>query len=453
VVVAAAALGACKSTSPSQTSSSIPTNAGTVSLQAWTGVKVVKESLDPMTLVDPAAPVAVSGGLSGLYVQWNRGTSAAVSLFNWNGAEQPKDPLYQIGGRAGRGLAVPSCVDEFGHTKDCPLLLVDGDSTEQGPTPEMQMRPCSGTPDFGVASYLGMIIPAGTSRAFLAGKYNEWTFNTKGIVTGKSDEFDLMTTVIDASSTPCAFTYDEEVLYSDPSQADADGYHRGRLLALPGVPSGFTVGAAARLGTNGMVVAGMNGVSGPAWVVSLDSSFAPLHQGSIAIGGITGLVTSAAVDAAGNVFVCGLSRFPATASPFINPLTLAVQGWVAQGTPDLASWATVTLPGAVDGCAVGPSGTLVVSGTYSGTFQGVTSKGVDVFLARVTPGIGGAAPAVTAFTRHGSKDDEPVVSAPFLVAGSGYLAGVTLGDWGDAKGVGQAKVFAARFDATTLALQ
>jgi hypothetical protein len=435
---------------------------------AWTGVKVVKETLAPAPGADPSAPVAVAGGLGGrIYVQWNSATAATVSRFDAIGNELTPDPAYTMGGRAGRALAVPACVNG-GHQQDCALLAVDRSG------PDVHVRDCMHSSfDFSPGSSLGMIIGGGGARAFLAARYAP---------TGSTSPSPaLAVTPVQSGASSCGYLYDEQSLYANPADAYSDGYGKGRLVSLAGVPSGFIVGAASRLGPHGMVVAGTAGKTGPAWVVSLDEQLAPLHQGSVAVGGnVSATVTSVAVDGAGNVFVCGTSRSrlipfvgvtqttsfealmqadaddptaPPSSAVARQPIPTVTEGWVAQGTGDLQTWTTLTLPLTVDGCAWGPSGELIVSGTYDGVYQGQASQARDAFLARVTPGTGGTAPTLAAFARHGTNHDERVVSAPFVASRGVFLAGVTLGDWGDALGVGQPKVFVARFDPVTLALQ
>jgi hypothetical protein len=349
-----------------------------------------------------------------------------------------------VGGRAGRALAVPTCTNGSSHLQDCALLATD----QSGP--DVHVRDClNSTFDFSPGSSLGMIIAGGGRRAFLAERF---------VPSGAMSQPALAVMPVRDVGGPCAYLYDEQSLYTNTADVSLDGYSKGRLVPLPGVASGFVVGAASRLGADGLVVAGIGGTTGPAWAVSLDAQLAPVHQGSFAVGGgLSAVVMSAAADAAGNVFVCGTSRSKILPlQPIVNaPQALAVstQGWVAQGTPDLASWATLKLPLTVNGCALAPSGQLIVSGTYAGTYQGQTSNGVDVFLALVTPGTSGAAPTVAAFAHHGSANNELVVSAPAMATGSVFLAGVTVGDWGAAVGLGQPKVFVARFDPVTLALQ
>jgi hypothetical protein len=419
-------------------------NPGPGPVIAWTGVKVVKETLAPKPGANPTAPLAVAGGLGGaIYVQWQEATSSTIALFSASGAQQAVPNSYVVsGGHTGRTLAVPTCVNGQNQNQDCALLALD---TSGAP---LHVYDCLGTQiDFSSDTFLGaIVVAAGGSSAVLASRHAP---------ANAASSPSLAMTPIHAT-TPCAYLDDEGSLYpGDPNQRLADGYGKGRLIQLAGVPSGFTVTAAARQGASGTVVGGANGATGPAWVVSVDSSLALVHQGSVAVGGnISTVLASLTTDAAGNVYACGTSRSHVFPSPVINPKPIAVSttGWVAQGTPDLASWATLTLPLAVDGCALTTSGALAVSGTYSGTYKGQTSQGTDAFLALVTPGMGGAAPALAKFARYGSTQNETVVSAPFAGFGSVYLAGVTQGDWGAAVGVGQNKVFVARFDPTTLAL-
>lgn len=444
--VAVSAVAACALAPPGGPTSSPQPPLGCPPVALFSGVKVVTETLAPNPGADPAAPVALAAGqCATFYVQWNTTTGATLSRFSTSGTEAAADPAYAVGGRAGRSLAVPVCTNSNSHAQDCPLLAVDKSG------PDINIRDClHGTFDFSPGSSLGMVINGGGRRAFIAERFAPGGTTTPALG---------VTPIRDST---CSYLYDEGSLYANPNDKLLDGYSKGRIVALPGVASGFTVGAAARLGSDGMVVAGIGGVTGPAWAVSLDASLAPLHQGTFTVGGnLSAVVTSAAVDSAGNVFVCGTSRsrllLPQPSpghqlgpQPLQIPVT--TQGWVAQGTPDLTSWAVLTMPVTVDGCALAPSGKLIVSGTYSGTYQGQTSQGTDIFLALVTPGTGGSAPALASFARHGTSQNEPMVSAPYVAFGNVFLAGVTQGDWGAAVGVGQNKVFLARFDPATLAL-
>ena len=460
VSVVAAALAATAACMPAPPNTGISNPNNIPQVLAWTGVRAVAATLT--TPADPAAPVALAEGMGGaIYVQWNTTTAATITRFNASGTAQAQ--ALTLGGRAGRGAAVLTCVNSSNHTQDCPLLAAVVDTPDPGVSPELLVRDClNSTLDWSLGSTLGMLLPAGGSRAFLAARYNAWSA-TNPPVPGPDVEL-MVTPVRVGAGTPCAIGYAEDELYGGTAlTANSDGYDKGRLLPLT-VPASFIVGAAARLGTDAMVVAGANGAAGSAWVISLDSHFAPVNQAALPVGGTASTtVASVAVDASGNVFVCGTSR--SGLFPFSNVVApqppqqqqqtpFNTSGWVVQGAPDLTGWKTLALPLTVDGCAFTKSGALVVSGTYSGTFQGQASASSDAFLALVTPGSGGAAPALASFAHYGSPATETIVSAPLVASyGSIFLGGVTKGDWGVPAGTSTGKVFVARIDPITLALQ
>jgi hypothetical protein len=403
-------------------------------------VKAVADTLQA-TQADPATLIALGEGIGrAIYVQWSDATNTTLTRFDSSGTAQVK--AISRGGRGGHGVAVPSAVVN-GQTQDCVELPVDTMVQVNGPVTTAQDLfiddAVGGGLDWEKGSTLGTFIPAGGSRAFLAGRLNAWTKDTFAVPGPDAKVF-----VTPVRFDGCKTAYAEGELYTGTSQTpNDDGYMQGRLLSL-GLPFDFTVAAAVRLPNDGVVVAGTEGPPGPVWVASLDARFAPVHQSSFPIVGLNGpaATRSVAVDAAGNVYVCGSSA-------------TTLQGWIAQGLPDLTGWKVVTLPLKVGGCAMTNQGSLIVSGSYAGTFDGKTSKGdTDLFLARFTPGAGGAGPKLASFARHGSSDQERNVSPPFAASdGSVFVAGVTLGNWGDAVGPGRHKVFVARFDPVSLALK
>jgi hypothetical protein len=313
-----------------------------------------------------------------------------------------------------------------GQTQDCPVLPVDAHDFHYPNVPELQVfDTTNGEHDFNNGSALGVVIPAGGTRLFLAMRENIWTTADPPVPT--SETFVVVTPArVGAGSVPGGFEYKEEELYppGSPLTKYSDGNSKGRRLSL-GLPTSLAVTAAARLGADGMVVAGHPGGYGPAWVVTLDASFAPINQGAFTAPMGSGVTTpaSVAVDAAANIYLCGNS---VPHPPF------APSAWIAQAAPDLTGWATLAMPGSVYGCAMTSEGVLVVTGRYSGTFNGQTSNGgTDLYLARVTPGSGGSAPALASFAHHGSTSDEPIISAPLIASdGAVVVAGVTTGNWG-----------------------
>ena len=83
LAAAACAVAACKSAPPGGAQSTNQNNFVCPPVAvAWTGVKVVNETLAPNPGADPAAPVAVAAGQCGtIYVQWNTSGAATVSRF------------------------------------------------------------------------------------------------------------------------------------------------------------------------------------------------------------------------------------------------------------------------------------------------------------------------------------------------------------------------------------
>ena len=409
--------------------------------------RAVPESVEQFG-ADPGAPLALAQGVNGaLYVQWNAATPAAnrgASLSQLSAVGQwvswpVPGPLG--GWRTGRSTAVPSCVVTGRPATDLPILAAN---QPQNNAPDLTVTDATlGTHDFSQGSTFGALIPAGGARTFLAARYNPWTSENPS--TRTSDAYLMVTTlravVVDEATQTCA-------VENDVYPAQSDGYTKGRLVTLPGVPFDFNVGAAARLGTDGIVVAGSDGAGGGGWIVSLDSTFTPVHQG--AIPGVplrSTTVASVAIDASGRVFACGTSTVPPgprEGRPAQHPTT---DGWIAQAAPDLTGWTRLDLPLlSVDGCTLSEAGAVLVSGTYAGTFDGQTSEDRDGFLAQVTPGNAAGAPTLASFLRFGSAASEPIVSAPLVTGGYVYVAGVSQGDYAGAGAVpGHSEVFLARF--------
>ena len=245
----------------------------------------------------------------------------------------------------------------------------------------------------------------------------------------------------------------ERALRGTSGSANDDGYTKGRLLSL-GLPSTFTVTAAARVGSDSMAVAGTTASNGHPWVVTVDDDFALAHQSTLPIGGALASTTtgSVAVDATtGNVFVCGTTT-SLVFLPFRPPVP---HGWIAQQDPNLTSWQVISEPTLiVRGCAVTPQGSIVATGTYSGTFNGQAASGASDMSRRALhprrrrrgPRPGGV---------HQRRLDRRRGRRFASVRDGGrqlFVAGITQGNWGAASGSSPAKVFVARFDPVTLAL-
>src|SRR4051812_11996229 len=101
LALAAAVAGtACQPLQQGSVTPSNQANNGFTSLLAWTGVKVVKETLAPNPGADAGGPVAVAGGIGGrIYVQWNATATATISQFTPSGTELAAVPAYTMGGR------------------------------------------------------------------------------------------------------------------------------------------------------------------------------------------------------------------------------------------------------------------------------------------------------------------------------------------------------------------
>jgi hypothetical protein len=461
VALGALAAAACQVQQPGSQGPSSSPNQGPQFL-AWTGVKGVADTLSAKA-ADAATPVVLGEGLDGaVYVQWGAGGTTFLTRFASTGLSQKL--ARSRSGKGGHSVAVPTCGYQ-GKTQDCPMLAVGVAATsfqQSAPAgaPEVVVMDCAGMQsstnggsmwDFSPGSSLGALIPAGGTRMFLAEKFNAWT-TTNPPMAGPNNDLAVSPVRVD---NHCVFAYAESELYSGTSgTVNDDGYSKGRLLSL-GLPAGFTVTAAARLGTDGMLVAGGRGATGKPWVVSLDQHFALAHQSDVPVGGALARTSAASVtvDRSRNVFVCGTSRslvVPKQGAPEPPP-----EGWLAQAAPDLTGWQVQLLPGVtVAGCAVSPGG-VIVSGSYTGMINGLASNGgSDIFLGRLTPGAKGGPPALAASSHAGSAGDEVDVSPPLITAGGLlFVGGITHGNWGAAKGTSTAKVFAARFDPVSLALK